>query len=1286
MDLLSAVRSSYPSHLPVVEERERIVDAIRENQVVIVAGDTGSGKTTQLPKMCLEAGRGENCLIGCTQPRRLAATSVSQRVREELGEAFSVVVGYKIRFRDVTGPDTRIKFMTDGILLAETSGDPLLSSYDTIIIDEAHERSLNIDFLLGILKRLVSKRPDLKIVITSATIDTEKFSNAFDQAPVIEVSGRTYPVEIRYLEEEPREEDADYREQAVEAVFDICNSERPGDILVFMPTEKDIRETIKLLTKGFQGKEGGKLKREESPLLLPLFGRLTGAEQNRIFRTSPFRKIVVATNVAETSVTVPGIRYVVDTGLARIASYSPGARTTKLPVSRISRASCDQRTGRCGRVGPGVCLRLYSEEDYWKRDEFTAPEILRASLSDVILRMIDLRLGDPKKFPFVDPPSVRAINEGYKSLQELGAITKRRKLTAKGRVMAALPLDPRVSRMIIEARANNCLREVVIIAAALSIQDPRVRPSDQAGKADEAHKQFASSASDFLTWLHLWDRYQALVAGGSSKSRLGRFCKQNFLSYQRMREWREIHGQIWANLAGQGGRRNKGLKHPYLQTSCLDPLSTSGRRSRMISYRELPFDYENEGYESVHKAILSGNLRNIGLKKAKNIYLGGGGKEFMIFPGSGQFDAGGQWIMAGELVETSRLFAHTVAPIKVEWLEPLAGGLCRSTYSSPRWEKNRGQVTGLEKVTLFGLPIVSGRRINYGRIRPDEAREIFIQSALVEGELGGRPPKFLQHNLALINQLSELEERMRRRDIRVDEYTLYTFYEERLPPEIVDRTGLLHLLKKKGTDEFLRLKEDDVTNSAPEQGELENYPETMESGGLRLPLSYAFEPGTEKDGITVRVPAALAGNLRREDFEWLVPGLLEEKVALLLKGLPKSLRRQLVPIPETARKLADAMKYKQGSLFQQLEEQLLRYYRVRVHRNQWEPDNLPAHLRIHFALVDEKGRVVAEGKDLGELTSLMEPAATSSQGLNRLKKKWERSGITDQNLKDIPERLPIKSREGDLTGFAWPGLKVEKDGAVSLKLFADELEKAARSEKGLLALYRRHFSRQWKAVAKDFQIPSSYWALYQGIDNHQDFNRRLIDFIMAEIFQVRNGVIPDSREFEDKILEVKAQGLYPRGREIRGKVMELLRERCAVLDYIGEAEKKGRGMDAQKAREFRDRVAQLLPPRFLDSVSLEELECLFRYLKALRIRIERRVQDPSRDKAKENRIIPFLARLESCPVPEQADPEQRRIINEYRRMVEEFRIAVFAPEVRTGLPVSEKRLESKWKEVISYIK
>ncbi|MEJ2033721.1 MAG: ATP-dependent RNA helicase HrpA, partial [Deltaproteobacteria bacterium] len=712
----------FPATLPISNQKEKIVQALREHAVIIVAGDTGSGKTTQLPKMCLAAGLGHKRLIGCTQPRRLAATSVAARVREELGPDGAGLVGYKIRFEDRTGRNTRIKFMTDGILLAEAQRDPLMRAYEVVIVDEAHERSLNIDFLLGILERLLARRDDLKVIVTSATIDTEKFSRHFGDAPVIEVSGRTYPVEVRYRshEEEDGGEEISFVDRAVEAVIELRQRERPGDVLVFMPTERDIRETADSLAEAWKVGDRGAWSRE--PIILPLFGRLSGPDQNRIFAPHSGQKIVIATNVAETSVTVPGIHYVVDTGLARISSYNVRARTTKMPVVSVSRASADQRRGRCGRVGPGVCLRLFSEEDYQGRPEFTLPEILRSNLAEVILRMVSLHLGDPADFPFVDPPSPRAIRDGYNLLGELGAIGADNRLTNRGRIMARLPLDPRISRMILEARDRNCLTEVTVIAAALSIQDPRVRPADKEAEADEAHARFQEESSDFLSFLNIWETFRRTVEQVKSRSRLRKFCKGHYLAYQRLREWLDVHEQIWTILEEENGpRARKSRQQPFLANSLPAP------------------------HEAIHQAVLSGNLRHIGCKKAKNIYQGAGGKELVIFPGSGLYNRAGQWIMAAELVETSNLYARTVAGIKPQWLEPLAGDLCRSTYSSPHWEKRRGQVVALEKVTLFGLIIAANRRVNFGRISPAEARQIFIQSALIEGEIKGSY-RFLERN------------------------------------------------------------------------------------------------------------------------------------------------------------------------------------------------------------------------------------------------------------------------------------------------------------------------------------------------------------------------------------------------------------------------------------------------------------------------------------------------------------------------------------------------------------
>ncbi|OKY74826.1 MAG: ATP-dependent RNA helicase HrpA [Desulfobulbaceae bacterium DB1] len=1263
---------SYPADLPIAAEKNRIVEAIRENQVVVIAGDTGSGKSTQIPKMCLEAGRGKAKLIGCTQPRRLAATSVAERVREELGTA-AFLVGYKIRFLDRTGPDTRIKFMTDGILLAESQGDPLLRAYDTIIIDEAHERSLNIDFLLGILKKLLHRRTDLKLIITSATIDTEKFSRAFGNAPVIEVSGRAYPVQIRYLEEQALEGDEaapldiGFVEQAVDVVLDLCRRDGGGDMLVFMPTERDIRDTVELLGKRFRNEAARFGIKEREPEILPLFGRLSGADQNRIFRKSQTRKIVVSTNVAETSVTVPGIRFVVDTGLARISSYNVRARTTKLPVTAVSRASCDQRAGRCGRVGPGICVRLYSEAHYLARPQFTPPEIVRSNLAEVILRMIALHLGSPKNFPFIDPPMPRAINDGYNLLIELGALDRERQLTDMGRIMARLPLDPRISRMIMAARENNCLREVVIIAAALSIQDPRIRPAGNAGQADEAHGRFRSKQSDFLSFLHLWDQYESMVGNEKSRSALRRFCKKNFLSYQRLREWRDIHEQIWSQLATAGSKK---MGHLFLKSSCLAKDESGPQR-----------DY-GKGYNAIHQAVLAGNLRNIGLKKEKNIYQGGQGKELMIFPGSGLFNKAGQWIMAAELVETSRLYARTVAAIEPQWLEPLAGGLCRYSYSAPHWERKQGKVAALAAVSLFGLVIEAGRKVNYGPINPQEARQIFIQAALVEGDLGGHF-LFLEKNRQLIARLADLEERMRRRDILVDDFLLSDFYDKRLPEDIFDRAALARLVKQKG-DDFLLMREEDILRQPPESDELADYPRNMHCGELTFPLSYSFAPGQENDGVTVKIPADLATHVQPEKFEWLVPGLLREKIVLLLKGLPKSIRRNLIPIPQTAAELFDRLCLYEGSLYDQLEELLYRRFRLRIERSLWARDALPPHLKIRYELLDGVGKTVEQGREYASLAKTT-PQVDGAPEFAALRAVWEKDGVTDWDFAELPQRIAVKDKSGRLAGFAYPGL-VEEDGRVALRLFPGERVRSEKNAGGLRALYMLHFGKQCKALQKDVALPRSHWALYEGIASHEEFNCDLIQFVMTEIFGCRQDVVPSRHEFAQTVARLQEQGLYPAARRLVDQVIELLRERRALLDYIAEMEQACRtkpkpGITVEDCLFFRQEVAHLLPGRFLLTISEADLARIPRYLKAIRIRMERKTHNPAKDGEKAVQLAVHRERLARLLGLTELTTEQRKLVGDFALMVEEFTVSLFAQELKTAFPVSAKRLDSQWREI-----
>ncbi|MCX5864222.1 MAG: ATP-dependent RNA helicase HrpA [Deltaproteobacteria bacterium] len=1241
----------YPAELPIVAHREEIVEAIRTSQVVIVAGDTGSGKTTQLPKMCLEAGRGVRKRIGCTQPRRIAAIAVAERVAEELGDQAGLV-GYKIRFKDQTSRNTRLKFMTDGILLAEAHHDGNLSAYDTIIIDEAHERSLNIDFLIGLLKQLLGRRPDLTLLITSATIDTSRFAKHFGNAPVVEVSGRTYPVEVRYQPLDPEKEEEgeqSYVDQAVQAVCELRQNEGPGDILVFMPSERDILETVESLQARLDNAPG-----QAAPVVLPLFGRLSPGDQKKIFQPVKGQKIVVATNVAETSITVPGVRYVVDTGLARLASYNVRARTSKLPIVAISRASCDQRKGRCGRVGPGVCVRLYAEEDYANRPEYTPPEILRTNLAEVILRMTSLKLGDPAKFPFLDPPSGRAIQDGYALLSELGALDRQRHLTAHGRLMARLPLDPRISRMIIEARDHNALREVTVIAAGLSIQDPRVRPVDKEAAADAAHARFAKTPSDFLFFLALWDAYHATFDKLQSLSRMRKFCASHYLSFLRMREWRDIHEQISQVLGEEEG---------------------------------FAMNIQPAPPEAIHRAILSGNLRNIAVKKEKNLYQTGGGREVMIFPGSTQYGKTGDWLMAAEMVETSRLYARTVAEIKPEWIEPLAGELCRSSYSEAHWEKGRGQVVAFAKISLFGLVIVPSRKVNYGLIKPEEARQIFIQSALIEGELKGEYP-FLAANTALVAQLQDMEDRLRLRSIMVDDQALFDFYEERLAPEVRDQRSLNQWLRDPEARARLLMTADDVRQQLPEAAALEQFPLTLAAGECELPLSYRFAPGEEDDGVTARIPPGLAPHLGQELFEWLVPGMLTEKVVFLLKGLPKALRRQLVPIPQTAAEIIRDLPFGRGSLYRTLEQVIVDSFKLRIVGRDWPLTDLPSHLRFRFCLLDGQGEVVLVTRDFSELKgrSIGRAEVFSHTQMAELQACWEQKNITAAQFGQTPAALPVPGTNGAVQGYVYPGLYLDEQQGVGQRLFMEEKEARQSTRQTLLRLYCNEFATQVKSLRKDLAILRSHWALYEGLATHEQINEDLWHFVFFNVFDISNGLSPSAEQFAAKVEAVRGQGLSLLCREIFEEVVRVLQERRATLDAIAKfsalpGKPSGAGPQAERFAEYHRQVSRIVPADFLQWVARPRLPAMCRYLKALRIRAERAQVSPGKDALKAQQVAIHEKRYAQAVSGESPTLVLREHLREYWEMIEEFKVSLFAQELGTAYPVSEKRLEKKWREV-----
>lgn len=1237
---------AYPPELPITGKKDEIISAIKKNPVVVITGATGSGKTTQLPKMCLEAGFGQRGMIACTQPRRIAATTVAARVAEELGADGENIVGYKIRFADHTNPATRIKFVTDGMLLAETQNDPALRAYDAIIVDEAHERSLNIDFLLGILKRLILKRKELKLIITSATIDTDKFSKAFEDAPIIEVSGRTYPIETIYKPIDPVEEDSGdvtYIDQAVEAIAELHRKRFREDALIFMPTERDILETVDAL----------QAKKFDNIEIIPLFGRLSGQDQGRAFRPARNQKIVVATNVAETSVTVPGIRCVIDSGLARISAYNPGARTHSLPIRPISRSSADQRMGRCGRIGPGICIRLYSDDDYSSRPEFSPPEIMRSNLAEVILRMISLNLGDPTKFPFIDPPSQNAIKDGFATLRELGAINTDKKLTSEGRLMARLPLDPRVSKMILEAKKRRALREVTVIASALSVQDPRERPPDKKEQANAAHSKFKTAGSDFLTYIKIWDAYHGALEQIKSQGKMRKFCKEHFLSFNRMREWSDVHEQIMSVLKKENG---------------------------------FSLNKEPANEDSIHMAILSGHMRNIGFKKEKNIYHGTQNKLLTIFPGSGQVNKAGKWIVAGELVETSRLYARTIANIKEEWLEELAGALCRRSCSEPHWEKNQGHVAAFERVTLFGLTIISGRKIDFRRIDPKAAREIFIRSALVEGEIKGKYG-FLEHNRELLEKLEDLESRIRRRGLIPDEDALFSFYDERIG-DVCDQRTFNKALKDRGSDEFLRLKEEDLARGAVNDSELEPFPETITTGDIKISLLYQFEPGTNTDGVTALIPEQLAHRINPEIFEWLVPGLLEEKVTLLLKGLPKRIRKNLIPIAETAQNLISKLQPYNGSVFSSLQELILKDFRIRISRSDWSTASLPTHLSMNFRLIDANGKTLTTSRNYAELlnsngSSKLSKRIAPEMGamIDIARKEWEREIISASQLTGFPERIPMGA-----AGYAFPALNKKPDGKIALQLFMDKSESLKANRGGLLALYASQFANEIKVLKKDLGIDKNNRSALPGILQSNKTNQDLLDFILAELFEVKTQTTPKQKTFEEKIKQLKNGELFRKAKALFNQITEAVEERKRIKELLEKIKRLEGKNNAARIALFKAEIERLLPEDFLQTFHAKKLPDARRYLKALGIRVERAHLSPAKDAEKEARMAPHEKRLREAEKADLITAEQLCLVEEYAKMIEELRVSLFAQEVGTSFPISEKRLDRKWEEIKGIIK
>jgi ATP-dependent helicase HrpA len=1246
---------SYPPELPVSQRKDEILRAIRDHQVVIIAGETGSGKTTQIPKICLELGRGVAGQIGHTQPRRLAARTVAERIAEELGSPLGETVGYKVRFTDVSADDTLVKLMTDGILLTELTRDRQLSRYDTLIIDEAHERSLNIDFILGYLRQLLPRRPDLKVIITSATIDPERFAAAFSGAPIVEVSGRTYPVEVRYRPPREGGEDADLG-QAISDAVDELSAEGPGDILVFLSGEREIRDTADLLS--------GRDRLE----VLPLYSRLSAAEQHKVFQrrsaSSFTRRVVLATNVAETSLTVPGIKYVIDPGAARISRYSYRTKVQRLPIEPISQASANQRKGRCGRTADGICIRLYSEEDFASRPEFTDPEILRTNLASVILQMAALGLGDVPKFPFIEPPDARNIADGLTLLTELNAFSGGR-ITGLGRKLARLPVDPRIGRMILEADRNGCTREVLIIAAALSIQDPRERPLDAQQAADDKHRRFADPDSDFIAYLNLWD-YLAERQRELSSSAFRRMCRAEYLNYLRVREWQDLHGQL-QRLAGDLG---------------VTVSSSSSERAR------------------VHASLLAGLLSQIGMKllatepsrpassaagagtgaspgsagrRPRAEYLGARNARFAIFPGSSLARKGPDWIVAGELVETSKLWARTVARIEPEWVEPLAGHLVKRSYSEPHWEKKRGGAVALEKVTLYGVPLVVDRKVGYGRIDPAAARDLFIRHALVEGDWQ-TSHKFFAENRRLLAEAEEVEHRARRRGLVIGEDELFAFYDTRIPADVVSAQHFDTWWKqaRRADPDLLTFTASDLLSDDAGEISADAYPDswTSESAGNSpagvLPLSYAFEPGSQADGVTVDIPLSRLNQVDAAEFSWQVPGLRTELVTEMIRSLPKALRRDLVPAPDVAREVTGRLGRPAGDLRDAVARELRSLRGVNVPRDAWDLSKLPPHLRITVRVTDGD-HVLAEGKDVGELQRELRPRLRAV--LSQAARGITRSGLSSWNFGALPKVFT----EG--TVVAYPAL-FDVGAAVDVRLF--ETEAAARTAMwaGTRRLILLGAPSPVKSVADGLPTRAKLALSHNphgGVAAmFADCISCAADYLMAEA----GGPAWDRDGFERLCTAVRS-----RLHEVTGDVVRRVESALRLSHAIETRLDDVRGEAARPAvADMRAQLAGLIFPGFVTATGYRRLPHLARYLQGIERRLNKLPENPARDAANmaiaqrvEQAYAQAVAELRGAGRESQAGLPDGDL-REARWMLEELRVSLFAQTLGTQAPVSENRV------------
>ena len=1323
---------TYPPALPVTARKDEIVKAIRENQVVVIAGETGSGKTTQIPKMCLEAGLGIEAKIGCTQPRRVAALSISKRIAEELRANWGREVGCKIRFDDRSSPHTYIKLMTDGILLAEAQGDPNLSEYNAIIIDEAHERSLNIDFLLGHLKNLLARRKDLKLIVTSATIDTQAFSKHFNNAPIIEVSGRMYPVEVQYqpLNSESEESgDVNYVDAAVSACERILYETNTGDVLIFMPGERDIRETGDQL----QGRFSGEAE------IVPLFGRLSSGDQQKVFAPSAKRKVIIATNIAETSLTIPGIRYVIDAGLARISRYNPRNRTRRLPVESISQSSANQRKGRAGRVQDGVCIRLYSEEEFNERPAFTQPEIQRSNLAEVILRMKAFHLGDIETFPFVQPPTPAAISSGYALLQELGALDEQRALTALGRDLARLPIDPTIGRMLLQSQHEHATQELLIIASGLSIQDPRERPSDQKEAAAAAHRKFNDPRSDFLTLLNIWNAVHDQWEQLRTQNQRRKFCKQHFLSYLRMREWQDLYTQLH---------------------NALEDLGT------------LKLNESNAQYDAIHRSILAGLIGHVAKREEKNNYKATGNRIATVFPGSTLYERSEpqkkgakpdpkapkprsnqpEWIVAGEIVETSQLFARTIAGIDPQWIYQLAPHCCKVAYQNPHWSVNSGRVLVDEIVTLYGLE-VQRRKVVYGNINPDDATKIFIRSALVEENLlpqrgrneedvddvrvtahTGKPQNnelppiygFLTKNRAMRQKIENWQTRVRRYDFADLDQVMCDFYAKHLKnvssvhelnrflrdgktgapltpalsPPRVEGGDAAHSVRTTSdssahsvkVSDLLCITEAEMTGGQALSYDKDAFPDAVAVSGQPVPLTYAYAPGEEHDGVTVRLPFTVAQSVSPAQLEWAVPGLREEKITELLRALPKSIRRELMPFPPKVAEILQEFQPTGQSFLHDLATFLFRKYGVQVSATDWPADALPAHLRSRIEIIGHDQKLISSGRDLEQMRAKLvqvktEPAKEPREWRMAVQ-RWEKFGLTSWNFGDLPERITVSEGPG-LPLYGWLGLAFE-EGNVNVRLFRSEELAQNASLRGVQRLVELAIQKDLAWLEKDLRALVRYDAYYSSIGTGDELRETALEHLkhyllpqepLAKLTEANfNTALEEARkklpglssQFIDRVGAILQQR-----QKVEEKVGRVNAPAAPVVKKLTSLSDLGKAVPTVSTNPLAQELMELMPSRFLEQIAFPRLTHLPRYLKALLTRAERGALNPTKDQERVRLLAPYTGVLKKFNLGPNPSRKLRAQVDDFRWMVEEYKVSLFAQELGTAMPVSPKRLDQQ---------